>query len=165
MKLRLNYRLIFLLLLLAGFGVHEVAVEFRPSFLRADAHLFAYVGNTAEGTITAIDLVKLSPVATVPVGPGPTGIRAHPSRKEIWGLSSAGGYAWILDVRTDQVVARIPVGAAPYALDFSPDGTRAYVASSGSNTVVAIDCDSFKENAGGKECEPSSNAIPTSIEL
>jgi YVTN family beta-propeller protein len=140
MKFRLNYRLVFLLFLLAGFGIREMSLEFRPSFLGADAHLFAYVGNTADGTITAIDLVKLSPVATVPVGPGPTGIRAHPSRKEIWGLSSAGGYAWVLDVRTNHVIARIPVGAAPYALDFSPDGTRAYVASSGSNTIVAIDC-------------------------
>jgi len=28
----------------------------------------------------------------------------------------------------------------PYALDFSPDGARAYVTSSGNNTLVAIDC-------------------------
>jgi YVTN family beta-propeller protein len=140
LKHRLNYRLVILVILLTGFAVREVALELRPSFLRPGLHLFAYVGNTADGTLSAIDLVKLSPAATISVGPQPTGVRANPAREEIWGLSSSGGYAWVLDVTTNRVVSRIPVGSAPYALDFSPDGTRAYVAASGSNTVVEIDC-------------------------
>ncbi len=140
MKFRVNYRLVILLILLVGLAAREVALELRPSFLRPGLHLFAYVGNTGDGTVTAVDLVKLSPAATIAVGVGPTGIRAHPTRKEIWGLSSAGGYAWVLDAATNRIAARIPVGAAPYALDFSPDGSRAYVAASGSNTIVAIDC-------------------------
>src|SRR5271154_584483 len=131
MKHRLNWRLVFLLLILAGFATREVALELRPSFLRPGLHLFAYVGNTADGTLTAIDLIKLAPFATIPVGGEPTGIRANPTRNEIWGLSSAGGYAWVLDVATNRIVARIPVGATPYALDFSPDRSRAYVAASG----------------------------------
>ena len=136
MKLRLNWRLVFVLVILAGFATREVALELRPSFLRPDLHLFAYVSNSADGTLTVIDLVKLAPFATVPVGPGPSGVREHPTRKEIWGLSSAGGYAWILDVKSNQIVARIPVGAEPYALDFSPDGKRAFVAASGANIVA-----------------------------
>jgi len=40
--------------------------------------------------------------------------------------------------RTDESSgARVPVGGLPYALDFSPDGARAYAAASGSDTVVA----------------------------
>src|SRR5271157_5525253 len=122
MKLRLNRRLLFLLVLLLGLAVREVAVELRPSFLRPGLHLMAYVGNTGDGTLSVIDLIQLSTVATIPVGAGPSGVRAHPTRPEIWGLSSAGGYAWVLNAKSNQVVARIPVGAAPYALDFSPDG-------------------------------------------
>ncbi|MGA9144896.1 MAG: hypothetical protein WB007_14155, partial [Candidatus Acidiferrales bacterium] len=139
MKIRLNWRLVFLLVILAGFATREVALELRPSFLRPDLHLFAYVGNTADGTLTIIDLVKLAPLTTIPVGPGPSGVREHPTHKEIWGLSSVGGFAWVLDVKSNQIVARIPVGASPYALDFSPDGKRAFVAASGVNGVVAID--------------------------
>lgn len=139
-KVRLNYRLVFLLLLLSGLAAREIALELRPTFLRPGLHLFAYIGNTADGTLTAIDLIKLTAVATIPVGAGPTGIRAHPTRKEIWGLSSAGGYAWVVAADTNREVARIAVGTQPYALDFSPDGSRAYVAASGSNSVVAIDC-------------------------
>ena len=101
MKLRLNWRLVFVLVILAGFATREVALELRPSFLRPDLHLFAYVGNSADGTLTVIDLVKLAPFATIAVGPGPSGVREHPTRKEIWGLSSAGGYAWILDVEIE----------------------------------------------------------------
>ena len=51
MKIRLNYRLAFLLLLLLGLGIREVALELRPSFLRPGLHLFAYVGNTGDGTL------------------------------------------------------------------------------------------------------------------
>ena len=150
MKLRLNWRLVFVLVILAGFATREVALELRPSFLRPDLHLFAYVGNSDEGTLTVIDLVKLAPFATIAVGPGPSGVREHPTRKEIWGLSSAGGYAWILDVKSNQIVAHIPVGAEPYALDFSPDGKRAFVAASGANAVVAIDCASRAIVARGR---------------
>src|SRR5689334_11857455 len=113
MRIRLNYRLLFLLVLLGGIAFSEVALELRPSFLRPGLHLFAYVGNTGDGTVTAIDLVKLSPVATITVGASPTAIRANPSRKEIWGLTPSSGYIWVLDSPSDSVVAHIPVGAAP----------------------------------------------------
>src|SRR5579872_7077513 len=105
MKIRLNYRLVIALVVLGMVAASQVAMELRPSFLRPDQHLFAYVGNAGDGTVTAVDLVKLSPVATIPVGAEPSGIRSHPTRKEIWGVSSAGGYAWVLDVETNQILA------------------------------------------------------------
>src|SRR5207244_7027277 len=56
-------------------------------------------------------------------------------------------YVWVIDAPRDALVARIPLGAAPidrnaapFALDFSPDGSRAYIAASGSSSLVAIDC-------------------------
>ena len=125
MKLRLNWRLVFVLVILAGFATREVALELRPSFLRPDLHLFAYVSNSADGTLTVIDLVKLAPFATLPVGPGPSGVREHPTRKEIWGLSSAGGYAWVLDVKSNQIVAHIAVGADGLLVEVHHDPDRA----------------------------------------
>src|ERR1700689_3852648 len=99
MKLRVNARFIFLLIVLAGLAFREVAYGLRPSFLRPGLHLFAYVGNTAAGTVTAIDLVLLPAGNTIPVGDEPPGMRAHPTRPEIWGLSTTGGYVWVLDAR------------------------------------------------------------------
>src|ERR1700730_10982726 len=141
-----NFRVYFSLAALAIGGVFFLLPEHRPSFLRPDLHLSAYV-TTADGNVTVVDLVKLKAVARIPVGPGLSGMREHPTRPEVFGVSSAGGYVWILDPRFDpldghftgQVTARIAVGPLPYALDFSPDGKRIYTTASGNNTLLAID--------------------------
>jgi len=137
-----NFRVYFLLAALAIGGVVLLLREHRPSFLRPDLHLSAYV-TSADGSITVVDLVKLKAVARIPVGPGLSGMREHPTRPEVFGVSTTGGYVWILDPRanhsTGEVTARIAVGPLPYALDFSPDGTRVYTTASGNNTLVAID--------------------------
>ena len=137
-----NFRLYFLLAALGIGGIVLLLREHRPSFLRPDLHLSAYV-TTADGNVTVVDLVKLKAVARIAVGPGLSGMREHPTRPEIFGLSSTGGYVWILDPLanhfTGQVTARIAVGPLPYALDFSPEGNRIYTTASGNNTLLAID--------------------------
>src|SRR5260370_31457623 len=137
-----NFRAYFLLAALSLAGLIVLLREHRPSFLRPDLHLCAYV-TTADGNVTVVDLVKLQAVARISVGPGLSGMREHPTRAEIYGVSSTGGYVWILDPRanhfTGQVAARIAVGPLPYALDFSPDGNDIYTTASGNNTLVAID--------------------------
>src|SRR2546428_6567355 len=45
-----------------------------------------------------------------------------------------------MDAPSQKVAARIPAAATRFAIDFSPDGSRAYVASSGFATVVSMDC-------------------------
>jgi len=137
-----NFRVYFLLAALAIGGIVLLLREHRPSFLRPDLHLSAYV-TTADGNVTVVDLVKLKAVARIAVGPGLSGMREHPTRAEIFGVSTSGGYVWILDPRANQfngqVIARIAVGPLPYAVDFSPDGNRIYTTASGNNTLVAID--------------------------
>ncbi len=142
MKRPRNFRVYFVVAALAIAGVVVLLREHRPSFLRPDLHLSAYV-TTADGNVTVVDLVKLQAVARISVGPGLSGMREHPTRAEIYGVSSTGGYVWILDPRanhfTGQVAARIAVGPLPYALDFSPDGNRIYTTASGNNTLLAVD--------------------------
>ncbi|HUC52628.1 MAG TPA: hypothetical protein VMR90_01185 [Candidatus Cybelea sp.] len=152
-----NFRAYFLLTALAVSLVVVLLREHRPSFLRPDLHLSAYV-TTADGNITVVDLVKLQAVARIAVGPGLSGMREHPTKPELYGVSTAGGYVWILDPRanhsTGQVTARIPVGPLPYALDFSPDGNRIYTTTSGNNTLLAIDLKSraiVRSAATGRE--------------
>src|SRR5437879_2309858 len=134
-----NLRAYFLLVVLAISGLVVLLREHRPSFLRPDLHLSAYV-TTADGNVTVVDLVKLRAVSRIAVGPGLSGMREHPTRPEIFGVSTAGGYVWILDPRanqfTGQVTARIAVGPLPYSLDFSPDCNRVYTTPSGNNTLV-----------------------------
>jgi YVTN family beta-propeller protein len=137
-----NFRRYFLLTALAFSAIVVLLREHRPSFLRPDLHLCAYL-TTADGNVTVVDLVKLKAVARIAVGPGLSGMREHPTRPELYGVSSTGGYVWIIDPHANhsngQVTARIPVGPLPYALDFSPDGNRIYTTASGNNTLLAID--------------------------
>src|SRR3979490_3354946 len=140
MSHRLNYRLLIALLVIVGSATVEVLREHRPSFLRPDLRLYAYVGNSRDATVSVVDLIRLGTIATIPVGPAPSGLRAHPTLDQVWGASPAGGYAFVIDAPSGRVAARIPVGASPFAVDFSPDGRLAYVAASGSATLVAIDC-------------------------
>ena len=65
---RLNYRVVIPIAILAALGVRLIWVEKLPAYLRPGLHLNAYIANTGDGTISAIDLVKLAPIATIAVG-------------------------------------------------------------------------------------------------
>lgn len=139
MSLRSHLRLFAALVLLIAAGTCEVVRERRPTVLRPGAHLYAYVADGGDGTVTVVDLVKLVPAATIPVGASPQSIRAHPQRKEIWGVSTGAGAAWVIDAPSGRV-QQIPVCSEPDSLAFSPDASRAYVSCAGSDMLVAIDC-------------------------
>src|SRR5437870_7107268 len=142
MTRRFNFRLAFVALALLAGVAQQLAKEHRPSMLRPGLRLCAYVANAGDGTVTVVDLVRLAATSTIAVGPAPSGIRAHPTRKEIWGVSSEAGYVWVIDAPRDALVARIPSAPPPTAgtpppfpPDFPPDGTPAILAASGSPTL------------------------------
>ena len=126
-----------------------IAREQRAWFLRPGLRLNAYT-STADGNVTVVDLVRLAAVARVQVGQGISGMREHPTRAEVWGTGSLGGYIWALNTVTSQLAARVPVGPLPYAIDFSEDGRRVYTAVSGNDTVVSVDCASHGIVARGR---------------
>src|SRR5207302_5445547 len=103
-----KFRALFSFAILLGAAIIVIAREHRPSFLRSGLRLYAYV-STADNSVSVVDLVKLATVAHVPVGGTISAMREHPSRAEVWGGSSSGGFAGVLGSRTSQIVARIPV--------------------------------------------------------
>src|SRR5260370_13143020 len=128
MSRRLNYRLLIALRLLVALATVEILRERRPSVLRPDLRLYALVGNSRDATVSVVDLIRLGTIATIPVGPSPSGLRAHPTLDQIWGVSTEGGYAFVIDAPNVRVAACIPVGASPFAVDFSPYVRMACVA-------------------------------------
>jgi YVTN family beta-propeller protein len=139
MARRLNFRLLFITLLLGGLAYLQVAREERPAILGPGLRLRAYVANAGDGTVSVVDLVGLASIATVSVGRAPFGLNALPLQHEIWGVSGEEGYVWVLRALEGTIAARIQVGAGPSGVEFAPDGRRAYVAVAGANAVVAID--------------------------
>jgi len=132
-----NFRMYFVLVVLVVSAVVVMLQEHRPSFLRPNLRMYAYV-STDDGALTVVDLAALRVVGKIAVGSGIADLREHPLRAEIWGVSSAGNYLFVVDSRSGQVT-RIGVGAAPYSLDFSAKGERIYTTASGSDQLVAVD--------------------------
>jgi YVTN family beta-propeller protein len=132
-----NFRLYFALCVLLVSATVILLREHRPSFLRPNLHMYAYI-STADGALTVVDLAKLQPVGKIPIGPTISDLREHTTRDEIWGVCTDGGYAFVVDTPTNRLT-RIPFGPAPYSLDFSRDGNRIYTTTSGSDQLVAID--------------------------
>ena len=151
MKRKRYLRLLILIGVLAAIAGWQITREYRPPILKAGARLYAYVANAGDGTVSVVDLVALKTIASIPVGPAPSGLRVLAPRKEIWGVSnsssSEGGYAWVIPAGAGAVSSRIPVGPFLSAVEFSSDGRRAYIASAGSNQVVRIDTASKQVSA------------------
>ena len=124
MPRRRNYRLLVTAILIVALAAIQIARERRPSFLRPGLRLYAFVANAGDGTVSVIDLIRVSRIATIAVGPSPSGLRAHPKFNQVWGVSTDGGYAFAIDSASGQILARVPVGLSPFALDFSADGNQ-----------------------------------------
>ena len=136
-------RVYFVLAILLVSATVVLLREHRPSFLRPNLHMYAYV-STDDGSLTIVDLAALRAIAKIPVGlpaqagPAISDLREHASRDEIWGVCNSGNYVFVLDTHSNQIT-RIPVGPSPYSLDFSPTGDRVYTTTAGSDQLVAID--------------------------
>src|SRR4029077_2966534 len=145
MKQSKYLRVLVLVIVLAGIAIWQIKREYRPPVLKAGVRLYAYIANAGDGSVSVVDLVALKTIATIAVGPNPAGLRVLAPRKEIWGISSSSsssgesGYAWVIGAETGRVDSRIAVGPMPSAVEFSADGQRAYLASSGSNQIVRMD--------------------------
>lgn len=132
-----NFRFFFAFVLLLISATIVILREHRPSFLRPNLHMYAYV-STSDGALTVVDLAALHAIAKIPVGSPIADLREHATRDEIWGACPASGYLFVLDAHSNQLT-RISVGPSPYSLDFSPTGDRVYTTTTGSDQLVAID--------------------------
>jgi YVTN family beta-propeller protein len=69
------------------------------------------------------------------------GIGITPDQKEIWTNSVNHGVVYAYDRTTEplRLIARIPVGASPYWIAFSPDNRFGYIALAEANAIAVID--------------------------
>ena len=74
------------------------------------------------------------------------GIWLTPDQKEVWTASVNHGvvYAYDRTVEPVRLIARIPVGAAPYWVSFSPDNKTGYISLSEGDAIAVIDVATHK---------------------
>lgn len=108
----------------------------------------AYVAGGGPGgnDLVAIDISKRAVTGRVAVGGSPTSVLLSTDGRYAYVAQSAKNAVAIVDARTFQVVATVPVGPAPQgmALDLSRSPNLLYVANSGSDTLTMVDPDAHK---------------------
>lgn len=100
---------------------------------------YAWVTNGASNSVTALDLVNMTPAATIPVGANPTAIAVNPRRDEVYVVNSGSASISVINAVKNRVVATIPVHRDPESIDVDASGERAYVANAGSNNISVLD--------------------------
>jgi len=100
---------------------------------------YAYVPNYNSGTVSVIDNISNTTVATVPVGTSPTVAAVSPYGASVYVTNQGSGNVSVIDVLSSTVASTIPVGSGPSGVAFTPNGTSAYVTNINSTTVSVID--------------------------
>ena len=107
---------------------------------------YAYVTNQGSSTVTVLDVVNVRLDRELPVGENPVAVAANPTRNEVYVLNAGApggqGSISVIDCEHNAVVATIPVGRTPAAIDVDAKGKLAYVANRGSNSVSVVDLES-----------------------
>jgi YVTN family beta-propeller protein len=75
----------------------------------------------------------------VPADTAPEGVAVSPDHSHVYIADNGSARVSVLDARTDEIVATVPVGKDPSGVGLSPDGRYLYVADGGSNTVSVVD--------------------------
>src|ERR1051325_4005042 len=133
---------------------------------RASAAPFAYVPNGGSGSGNTVSVIDLGPgvnhnqvIKNITVGLGPAAVAVNPSGTRAYVTNYTNGFGntiSVIDTASNTVIAgpgcsgtcsTPSVGAGPFGIATSPDGTRVYVLNSGTgaspgNTVSVLDTSS-----------------------
>lgn len=106
-----------------------------------DATGFEVHGTTRTGGDPAhlIDVATMKPLATIPVGAYPHGMRPSPSGTSLYVANAKGTTLSVIDTRTNVKVADVEVGQSPVQVAFSPNGRFVYASLNAENAVAKVD--------------------------
>jgi YVTN family beta-propeller protein len=99
----------------------------------------AYVGNFKDNSVSVIDTVTGTVVATVPVSVGPHGMSATPNGQFVYVSGDGSSEVSVIDASTDRVIRKIEVGKTPHGLAMAPDGKLLLAGVYGEDRVALVD--------------------------
>jgi len=104
----------------------------------------AFITNRSGGSTTVIDLASGRKLADVHTGDGSEAIAVTPSGNEVWVAAREAGTITVLDARTFEVLATVPMPGHPIRIVMTPNGT-ALVSCAESSELVAFDVRGHRE--------------------
>ncbi len=105
---------------------------------------FAYVPNSADGTVSVVNTTTNAVVSTIQVGSFPFAVAISPDGSRVYITNEYSKSVSVINTADNTVMATVTVGTYPDGVAVSPDGTRAYVTNNsdgviiGDNTVSVI---------------------------
>jgi YVTN family beta-propeller protein len=100
----------------------------------------AWVANSADGTVSVVDLAAMRVTATLDVNvKSANRLKFTPDGKRVLVSMLGQGDVVVIDTASHQVLKRIPIGHGAAGIQIQPDGARAYVACTPDNYVAVID--------------------------
>jgi DNA-binding beta-propeller fold protein YncE len=99
----------------------------------------AYVTNIGSGTVTAIDLAAGRKLVDVATGKGSEALALTADGRELWVAARADGHVSIVDTRTLEVAAKLPLPGIPIRIAMMPDGGSALATCAGTGELVSFD--------------------------
>src|SRR3954468_6954729 len=98
-----------------------------------------YVANEDTETLSVVDLVAGTVIASIKVGEEPEGVTIRPDGKIVYVTSEGDGAVFAIDTQTNKLLKRIPVGPRPRSVNFLPDGSRGYVSLENQGAIAVFD--------------------------
>ena len=105
----------------------------------APTGLEVYVANKGDNTLSVINTVTKTVVATLTGLSAPLGVATSRDSVRLYVANSGANTVSVIDTVTRTVIATMPVGTTPWGVAASPDGHQVYVANNGSDNVSVID--------------------------
>jgi len=100
---------------------------------------FAYIANSADGTVSVIDITINKVITTLAVGRNPQGVSVNPDGSKVYVTNNSSKTVSVISTASNTIISTVNVGSLPTGIAVSPDGTRVYVVNNGDNTVSVID--------------------------
>jgi YVTN family beta-propeller protein len=101
---------------------------------QAAGNQLAFVANSQDNTVSAIDLGRLKTAATIPVAQEPVALAVT---DRVWVVCKRAGLVQVLDPSTLGVVGAIQTGREPFSIITA--GARAWVPNRGSRSITVLD--------------------------
>ncbi len=111
-------------------GVLLLIIRGRAGVAEAQVYVANSLGSP--GTVSVINSVTNTVVATIPVGALPQGVAITPNGQFVYVTNQNSGTMSKIDTSSNTVIATIPVGSSPKGVTVSPDGNSVFVVANGS---------------------------------
>lgn len=106
--------------------------------VQAQCGVYAYITNSADNTVSVINVNTSAIIATIPVGAFPLGVSTSPDGSKAYIINGSDGSVSVINTTDNTVTTINGVGTSIFGVTNSPDGSRVYITDQSNDVVIVI---------------------------